>query len=229
MNTEALILFFKFAMEVEDYLLQLLSALYTSNATHAMFGQPTAGLVRAPYQLINGRGEEIKRGTSWRNIVRNIVRRFPTTLVGLNECWMVRTNTYQIATTTGAPHHTPINLRAFRIVRLLAFLKQPSDINWFALSTGSEERPFDHFCQRGEASDALQGGAVCINGIEHGEFADRVTNESRKLCKNGAAALCPGHGDGKRKCIFTFPNGKVMYCRNQITHVPKCTCIPLCF
>lgn len=115
------------------------------------------------------------------------------------------------------------------MVRLLAFLVDPTDAAWDTLCTNRAiDRPFSHRCGRGlKRGDGQEG--LCINGIHHGRFATREENESHKLCTNGARALCPGHGSPPVKCIFTHPDGQLKPCLNQEEMVPKCTCARRCF
>jgi len=211
---------------IEPQLMQLLTDLRTKRPDHPMFGEVAVGEVRAPFNSAR------KNGTSWSNVIKNIAkadkfRHRPEW--GSGQCWMVRTNQITLSTTDANDKTKTIVAKRLRTARFLAFLKSPTDANWEALKSGDLTKPFDHFCGRGELTDAAQDGYVCVNGIEHGEFSTRNVNESRKQCKYGAACLCPGHGDNNQKCIFTHRDGKLQACRNNATHVPICTCDPRCY
>jgi len=205
------------------YLRACLTAIHTENKDHEMFGPLELGELRAPYRD-NSRANAV----SWWNVVETICNRtYRSDLrIGENMCWMTKTHSHKLNSTSQG---TTIMLKSFKIVRFIAFLVQPSDINWLALKTGDETRPFDHFCRRGEATDILQQGYVCINGVEHGEFSTRTANEDRKKCTHGAKALCPGHGSQRVKCVFTHPDGTVQPCRNMASHVPLCVCTNKCY
>lgn len=207
---------------MEAYLWNLLEAVPEA---HPMFGPVTIGLVRAP-RLGVGR----KNATSWRSIIKAICKpnKYNRPL-HRNECWMTRSSRITISMTDPLTKKTVV-ARRILICRLLAFLREPTDAHYAALSSGDmcgtlgpflPARPSHRPCSR--------GSSLCVNGLDHGEFSNREVNESRKLCKNGAACLCPGHGPHGRKCIFTHPDGSAKTCRNDCSCVPHCSCEPRCF
>jgi hypothetical protein len=209
---------------IQDYLIDLLQIIYNNNPNHEMFGDDLeeGPSLKAPYSSTR------KNGTSWLNVIKSIANAkylYPPSLLS-NDCWMTKSSSIKL---TKQKNGRIILVRSFKIVRFLAFLLHPSIENWIALRDGSIERPFDHLCQRGELADKLQKGYVCVNGINHGEFSNWVSNESRELCKNGALVLCPGHGFSKTFCIFTHPDGKIMPCRNHRRSVPSCKCTRDCY
>jgi len=206
------------------YLRQRLRVIHRHHPNHEMFGPATRGSVVMPLH-----DQARVNSVCWWNAIDTCCTR---TLLrplqwGRNECWMTKTNSYKI--NKPDPAGGTILCKSFKAVRLFAFLMLPTDDHWRALRDGDERTPFDHFCGRGESTDPLQLGYVCINGVEHGEFNNRLTNEERKSCKNGAQVLCPGHGANLRKCIFTHPDGRPRPCRNNAGQVPVCACQPRCY
>lgn len=152
--------------------------------------------------------------------------------VPVGSCWMTRRTMIDVTEATGS--HRNRVLRKVTVVRLLAFLQDPSDENWQNLSAkpsdeiGSRpvDSPFSHRCGNGANQPGQTG---CINGIEHGRFANRDENESHKACTNGALALCPGHGVPPVRCIFVHADGLSKPCRMAEGHVPTCQCARRCY
>jgi len=208
------------------YLRQRLRAIHLHHHNHEMFRAITPGQVSMPYSVVGGRANAV----CWYNAVDSLCSRHmnPPLVWGQNHCWMSNATQYKITRPKTIGQGTEL-CKSFRAVRFFAFLMSPTDLNWIALRDGSVATPFDHFCGRGEATDPLQNGLVCINGVEHGEISNRLVNEERKQCKNGARCLCPAHGPNAMKCIFTHPDGTPRVCRNIATHVPACNCNPPCF
>jgi hypothetical protein len=209
--------------DVERYLLSLVDKLYDREPNHPIFGPCAKHLVRAPYIA-----EDRSNGVSWRSYLSNIANRdgflLPPT-VGYNQCWLINGDV-SLKIISASTY-----CRSVKIVRILAFFKEPTTTNWAALcSEGSKpsDIPFDHLCGRGEhRPDQLV--YRCINGIEHGAFNSRAVNEERKKCAFGAVCLCPGHGDPKTKCIFTGPDGILRPCLNNPVCVPACEHHPRCY
>lgn len=189
-----------------------------------IFGPITLGRVQAPRESV-GR----KNAVSWRTVVKAIAdeRKYLRPLAH-DECWMTLSPQISLTFTDPTSGKTTV-ARRILVVRFLAYLKEPSARNYELLDGGNLDMPFDHRCQRGQPTDPLQKGRVCVNGIAHGSFESRATNESRKQCKNGACCLCPGHGPNKTKCVYTSPTGKLAPCRNCDTFVPQCRCDPPCY
>lgn len=147
-------------------------------------------------------------------------------------CWMSTQTVIDITRPRGA--HSCDVLRKVTTTRLLAFLLDPTDDNWAKLTAlptdpqGSRpiDSPFSHSCGNGGSAP---GKVACINGLEHGRFATRDENESHKACKNGALALCPGHGVPPVRCIFVHADGLQKPCRMVDGHVPPCQCARPCY
>jgi len=212
--------------EAEEHLIALVDDLHAANPEHPIFGPVSPGMVRAPWRASR------ENGVSWINIMRRIARskyRQPITW-GANNCWMATasiTNIKLVRPSTADPSKMEL-CRSFKTVRVLAFFANPTTENWAALSSNNPTRtPFDHICQRGERSRD-QEGYVCINGIEHGVISSRDVNESRKYCKYGSRAFCPGHGPASTKCVFTHPDGTIMPCRN-VDDMIDCNCLRRCY
>ncbi|KAK9235846.1 hypothetical protein V1525DRAFT_241230 [Lipomyces kononenkoae] len=112
------------------------------------------------------------------------------------------------------------------IVRLLAFLANPSSLNWAYLTENgfrAIDTPFSHSCGRGLQRQDGQV-AYCINGLHHGRFASVNENRSHRLCYHDARPLCPGHGEPPVKCIFTHPDGTLKPCLNHVAlFLVRCT------
>jgi len=207
------------------YLRQRLQDIQNHHPHHEMFGPAQVGRLVMPFH-------DASRANSvcwWNAIETCCTRQLRSPLLrGANACWMTKTNSYKINRPGAGGRGTAV-CKSFKAVRMFAFLMHPTDANWHALRDGDERAPFDHWCGRGESTDQLQQGFVCINGVEHGEFTTRLTNEERKQCKNGARVLCPGHGPNLTKCVFTHPDGVPRPCRNNHTSVPVCACSPRCY
>lgn len=207
---------------IESHLLGLIQTIHNSRPNHPMFGPLEKGLIRAPCKSPRA------NGICWINIVKRIANLnylHPISIAN-NNCWMSKTTNIQI--TRQVKGQTEV-LVTFKTVRFLQFLRFPTDDQWKTFINGGIYEPFDHFCGRGEATDPRQLGYCCINGLKHGEFSTRKDNESRKSCKNGAKALCPGHGIWEEKCLFTHPDGIIKPCLNEDSQVPKCKCQRKCY
>lgn len=219
---------------LEAHLLSRLKYIHDKWPEHPMFAPVRQGLCCAPYIVRRKDGQEHQAKISWRKLCRNIARRaraagVSTLAEAKAGCWMVKSPQISFNCSEGGESHC---FRRVLVVRVLSFLKQepPNQQWWEWLNGGGLEKPFDHFCGRGQPRPG-QEGKVCINGLYHGRIASRADNEDRKKCTNGALALCPGHGgrSGSGKCIFTHPDGEPQPCRNHPTQVGPCDCTRRCF
>jgi hypothetical protein len=226
------------ASHIEQTLLNLFKTLPED---HPIFGVPADGLVRQPLFPVR------EKGKCWASTCKNLGRAVEKQMgrkVPVGSCWMSHTkqvilgwwdpNKSNKNGDTGGWHYT----RRIQAVRLIAFLNAPTDKNWENLCstttfspnyTGgitSADTPFSHACNAGFNKPGETG---CINGLEHGRFATVQENDSHKSCKNGAAALCPGHGEPSVKCIFVHSDGLPKPCRNKASHVPMCHCSRACY
>jgi hypothetical protein len=208
--------------ELEVYLKALVTSLHTKLPDHPIFGAASKNIIQLPYEQTNGQ--------CWLGVMKLIASEQTKNGVklGENKCWMSKQNTVKIFIYENGKQ---VLAKSILRCRLLAFFKSPTTENWEILQNKNNDNKnqFDHFCGRGLDLKEEQNGNVCINGIEHGEFSTRAVNESRKLCKNGAYALCPGHGPKKGKCIFTNPDGTLRKCRMQLDQVPICECPQRCY
>lgn len=197
----------------------LVTSIHEQFPTHEMFGTPKPNEICMPYDSTR------KGGQCWLNAMGNLGKELKEADVryGENKCWMSTQSALKIASEGARP-------KSVLRTRLLAFLKEPTDLHWQWLKEGGNAiaHPFDHYCGRGQPVSE-QATKICVNGLEHGEFSVRNDNESRKLCKNGALCLCPGHGPNNTKCIFTHPDGSLRVCRMKPDCVPVCHCIRPCF
>ena len=214
---------------------QRLMALFESlPEDHPIFGEPAEGLVRLPMTSPRANGQ---CWTRWCDKLGAAVSKEMGRKLGPGTCWMSRQTDIDIRAPTGG-HSTRV-LRKVAVVRLMAFLRDPTDDNWTKLSARSDDppgtrpidTPFSHACGNGAQAANTVG---CINGLDHGRFATRQENEDHKRCTNGARALCPGHGGGDDGvspvwCIFVHADGRLMPCRNVKDRVPPCECDPRCF
>ncbi|KAK9359290.1 hypothetical protein V1504DRAFT_458405 [Lipomyces starkeyi] len=212
-------------VDLERRLHQLFIDLHTSNPNHEIFGEPAQGLLRLP--LYPSRTSD----QSWAKTCKNIALGVLTEMKSgfqLDACWMSRSKITQI---TRWCKGKKVLYKHVSIVRLLAFLAQPTTLHWKYLSDNglsALDTPFSHACNRGEKRDDGQV-AFCINGLYHGRFATINESNSHRHCVNGARPLCPGHGSPPVKCIFTNPDGSLRPCLNQEDSVPKCACAKPCF
>jgi len=206
------------------YLRQRLRDIYLHHPHHEMFGPMQVGSLVMPFH-----DQSRANSVCWYNAIDSCCSKpmLVPLQMGIVQCWMTKSNSYKINKPKQSGGTTLC--KSFKVVRFLAFLMQPTDANWINLRDGQEMRPFDHWCGRGEATDQLQQGYICINGVEHGEFSTRAANEERKQCKNGARVLCPGHGPNLTKCVFTHPDGTPRPCRNHAAQVPVCACAVRCY
>lgn len=140
---------------------------------------------------------------------------------------------------------------SFKYVRLLAFLRNPTDTNWAYLANAklqvfgadSKSHPFCHTCHNGELKGRRKPSAPagtnknygCINGMEHGFFGTPAVNNGMKPCATSARGRwdCPGHGpQNARHCMFVDKDtGSYLPCRNSILQGDhkSCPCTPNCF
>jgi hypothetical protein len=219
------------SFDLEKKLVSLFEDLHTSHPHHAIFGAPTAGHIRLPLQHARANGQ------CWINVAKKIgrwVRGEMGDKLGERTCWMSTQAQLQITQPNG--RHSVQVLTQVTVVRLLAFLANPTNDNWLKLSPAPPLRPIDfpfsHTCARGGPRPDQILNTVCINRLYHGRFATRGENESHKLCSNGARVLCPGHGDDPAdlvKCVFTHPDGTLMPCRMREDSVPMCNCATKCY
>ncbi|KAK9357952.1 hypothetical protein V1504DRAFT_462733 [Lipomyces starkeyi] len=184
-------------------------------ANHEIFGEPAQGLVRLPmYSSRPGR-------PSWAKVCKVIatwVHDEMKSSLKFEGCWMSRNDRLEI-TSKG------VRYRRVLVVRLLAFLADPSPIHWEYLNKDPVQTyhsPFSHSCNGGNKRNDGQV-AYCIIGLYHGRFATIEENSSHLFCSR-ARALCPGHGVPPVHCIFTHPDGTLKPCLNQVDKVPKCCC-----
>lgn len=148
-------------------------------------------------------------------------------------CWMSNLTQIQIQRQVGGKTQACMKVMT---VRVLAFLSDPTDANWGKLcardadTVGSRpiDTPFSHACGNGAA---MTPGSTngCINGLDRGGFASRAENEDVKSCRNGARALCPGHGATRTKCIYVHKTGLPKPCRMVADCVPRCSHPIPCF
>ncbi|KAK9354975.1 hypothetical protein V1523DRAFT_361222 [Lipomyces doorenjongii] len=188
-------------LNLEQRLLQLFIDLHTSNPNHEIFGEPAQDLVRLP--LYSSR----KNDNCWEKVCRNIALGVVKEMGSdfqLQACWMSRNRSILVARCSNGKR---VTFRNISIVRLLAFLAEPTDLHWKYLSDNASSAfltPFSHACNRGKKRGDGQV-AYCINGLYHGRFATISENASHKACGNRARPLCPGHGSPPVKCIYTNP------------------------
>ncbi|KAK9352184.1 hypothetical protein V1523DRAFT_414767 [Lipomyces doorenjongii] len=207
--------------DLQSMIFQLFIDLKGNEPNHEIFGEPAQGLVRLP--LHSSRPE----GPSWAKVCKYIatwVFDETKSSFSFEGCWMARQQ--KIVISSG-----DVTYRRIYVVRLLAFLRDPSTLHWQYLSEDKQQAmntPFSHACNRGTKRHDGQVG-YCVNGLYHGRFATRAENLSHRQCGNGARALCPGHGAPPVYCIFTHPDGTIKPCINQLDHVPRCCCEKYCF
>jgi len=197
-------------LSANSYCAQLLEILHSHFPKHPIFGQIEKGQIRAPYEV-------------WH---RKLLSLFDSSnMIGENRCLFRSSASFQLTTQIGRKTIVCANVM---VVRLLAFLKNPTENNWFYLTGGEAlQHPFDHCCNRGQKKNPRD--QYCCNGIEHGDFSTRNDNEDRKKCTYGFLARCPGHGPSKSKCIFTNENGTIAKCLMNDSFCPKCDCLPKCY
>ncbi|KAK9486469.1 hypothetical protein V1527DRAFT_57436 [Lipomyces starkeyi] len=175
---------------LEQHLLQLFIDLHNSDPNHEIFGEPAPGLVRLPLYGLR------RTDQSWVNVCRSIAISVISEMKSsfqLEACWMARSLTIYIRKTCNGIR---VTYHAVSIVRLLAFIANPTPRHWAYLTENGFrglDTPFSHWCNRGNKRTDGQI-AFCINGIYHGRFATVEENASHRYCANGARPLCPGHG-----------------------------------
>ncbi|KAK9429467.1 hypothetical protein V1505DRAFT_154281 [Lipomyces doorenjongii] len=177
-------------LQLEQHLLQLFINLHTSDPEHEIFGEPGQDLVRLPLYS-SGNTDQ-----SWAKVCRSIALCVVTEMKSsfqFQGCWMAHFLKVRICKTS---NRRLVTYKNVMIVRLLAFLADPTPLHWAYLTeNGFEARytPFSHWCNRGcKRSDGQV--AFCINGLYHGRFATVAENASHQYCGNGARPICPGHG-----------------------------------
>lgn len=209
----------------------LFQALHTSNPRHPIFGPIQEGKIRAPLTapaLQNG--VQLSWEGKCKQLATAIQRQMGNSLV-VGSCWMIGSKDGGWQKNVSAPGESKrmVKLVSWSWVRLLHFLKVPSDSNWESLVGQLEGReyslktPFCHYCHNGTSSKNERRDGACINGVEHGHFGDTTFNNNQKPCRNGDASRCPGHsfrGGPSRKCVFVHPNGVLKPCLNEVAGVP---------
>ncbi|MCJ1460896.1 hypothetical protein MMC28_011278 [Mycoblastus sanguinarius] len=220
------------AVYVQETIWKLVTAVHDRNAQHDMFGPTEVRKIRLPYQ------EAGRNPLSWESKVQGIGRDVgkvmgPWILPG--SCWMKKEQSIVISGKTQC-----------LIVRLVAFLTNPTDKNWYLLTSTYDERrdpygkritayqsPFVHQCNNGHGSVG-KNQPGCVNGTQHGYFSDAKDNASYRNCdRNAGVTFCQGHGDAlsRVKCIYVHPDGIVKPCLNRSDIRPmQCNCPePKCF
>ena len=179
-------------LQVVHKLLSLTSALgcgtYTDIITrHAMFGVPTVGVLVMPMHDTKSRLTQSAGGISIDTCCSRTMR--SPLRIGRNECWMTKTTSYKI--NKPDQRGQTVVWKSFKAVRIISI---SHGSHRCALGCSERRRragPFRSLLWSSlEATDPAQMGYCCINGAEHGIFTNRLTNEERKLCKNGARVLC---------------------------------------
>ncbi len=214
--------------ELFAFLLGKLNNIYQTNQSHPMFSKTDevarkSSNVTSPYRS-SGRSN----GQSWYQFLKTFCYRSDWKTpphLHENQCWLVpsgHATSFKLAKDKG-------KTKSVKIVRVLAFLMDPTQTNWERVVNTTDH--FDHFCGMGEvtALERHDRPWECLNGVEHGSFSTQIVNEARKSCKHGARCLCPGHGPSMTKCVFVHPDGQAKLCRNQDDCVPKCKCDKPCY
>lgn len=210
--------------------------------SHVIFGPPGSagsGLIRAPLHSSHQLGD-----ISWERLATAVAKRVTKTMgdrIPKGSCWMVKDDTagFQRKNDTG-------KIVTFKIVRLLGFLREPTDRNWHALqdeklkdsAAKSANTPFCHNCHNGLGSKKRNSlDASCVNGLEHGILGTISMNQEQAACNRGERTRkeCLGHTfygrDEKEFCFFVHPSGVPKPCRNAAVAGPPegCSCDPPCF
>lgn len=235
-ESETDLIFAKRPFNIVRWLVAKIDVLSRQDPEHPIFGVPkVAGDFKLPLEP-SGRAN----AASWITHLTKIGEVIEETMGSkLHEysCWMVPYSRGTVKITENADGRVT-SLRNVHLVRLIHFLSDPTEENWQLLdgdgtivsNGGYVKNPFSHFCGNGDVMD----GSIrltCLNGAHHGRFASPEENESHKLCKNGALALCPGHGPSNdlAYCWFVHTDGELKPCRMWKDAVPKCTCTRKCF
>lgn len=213
----------------------LVTNLYQLSPDHPIFGPTESGSFRLPLREV-GRNQ-----LSWESKCRGIGRDVekamgPWILPG--SCWMKKDPSIVISRKGDGV------LAQCLIVRLLAFLTDPSPANYTYFTATSNETydtagkkipatssPFVHRCNNGHAS-VVKNAPGCVNGIEHGYFGTPSENYSYQKCsRDGGVTKCPGHGPRGIKCLYVHPDGIPKPCLNTPDGRPRqCSCPgPDCF
>jgi hypothetical protein len=206
------------------------TALHEQNPHHPIFGKRQAGKIRLPF---TGTG---RNRFDWEAKCLTLARSVEEAMgpwIMTNSCWMKVDSTWHI-TMKDPRTNKPIALVQFQIVRLLAFINNPTTEGWAAL-TGQLEKsgrsidtPFTHSCHNGQGSKGglIVGTLACVNGIEHGRLATVQENAEQKNCRFGDRVRCPGHGTPLAVCIFVDPDtGLPRPCLNRVEGRPvECLC-----
>jgi hypothetical protein len=186
---------------------QLVDDLHKANPSAPLFGPLSPGIVQAPVA-------QWKRYLS--DMVQNLLQ---APVLGDGCCWKSKHNQIKPYLPGGAGKQP----RSVQYVRLIAYLRSPTMENWNKLKDGDIKDPFSHFCNQGGLDEQKR---YCVNGLEHGEFTDRKTNEDRKKCHYGSRCLCKH----VPKCIFNDKiTGRPIPCLMNETHVPQCEHDPRCY
>jgi len=206
--------------------------LFAVNPGHPIFGEPESGKIQAPLD-VKGRNP-----CSWRakcDYLAVAVEKSMGPFILPGSCWMKTdcTMTFQRKDKGGQP----VVLASFMVTRLLAFVTSPTDENWLALTGQLEKKgrsvdsPFTHWCHNGHGSKGGRLSKVlgCVNGVEHGRFANAAENASQKRCRLKGRAHCPGHGEPPSYCVYVHDDGVLKPCLNRVEGTPSCACARKCF
>lgn len=215
--------------------------LHRSRPNHPMFGEVQNNRIRAPLGPLGGSNE-----VSWHkkveNLAKSVERVMGDTMVK-GSCWMLA-GPGDILWQKKV-NNKPERYATVAAVRLLCFLKDPTDENWDKLTAekyakpgalASRASPFCHLCHNGSSSQTGKASAHCINGIGHGFFGTPTQNNNMKTCAGAKAGrwTCPGHDDEGvvRYCIYVNrATGQFRPCRNTVqrTSEDSCSCDPSCW
>ncbi|KAK9241799.1 hypothetical protein V1506DRAFT_549599 [Lipomyces tetrasporus] len=118
--------------DLEQLLLQLFIDLHTSNPDHEIFGKPAQGLVRLP--LYSARIGEPSWAKTCGSFAVRVIDEMKSDFQ-LEGRWMSRTRYIQITRTSKG---NQVMYRQVSILRLLAFLAEPTPLHWTYLSGSSQ-------------------------------------------------------------------------------------------
>jgi hypothetical protein len=223
-------------VKTKDYVAGLVwdafERLHNNCPTHPIFGECEKGKIHALFRLPGGKGA----ATSWHmkaqklggNVAKNMGEYMPR-----NSCWMVLEDSTHIR--KRGVDGKEVDLVTFKTYRLLAFLADPTSVNWNKLTgqlegTGkSIENPFLHCCHNGHASQRAKKALGCVNSLQHGGFGSVTDNNLQQDCRPLDRARCPGHGPDKILCIFVHGDGQPKPCLNLDSTPAECSCVRKCF
>ncbi|KAK9357295.1 hypothetical protein V1504DRAFT_481551 [Lipomyces starkeyi] len=146
--------------DLERELLQRFINLHTNHLHHEIFGEPTKGLLRLPL---------------YSRIALTVSNSMKSSF-GPSECWLTPARKLRM-------HHSRGWVKDFQIVRLLAFLANPTPPS---LGMSLFYRPFARLCcgQRERSDGSI---AYCVNGLYHGTFATGGENQSGNVCTHSVS------------------------------------------